>query len=30
MRPVTCMTTKSVNIDPIVIASPVTPFRKNA
>src|SRR4029079_556173 len=29
-RPVICMTMKSVNIDPIVIASPVNPLRKNA
>src|SRR5262249_27708860 len=30
MRPVTCMTTKSVNTEPMVMASPVKPFRKNA
>ena len=28
--PVACITTNSVMIDPIVIASPVNPFRKNA
>jgi hypothetical protein len=29
-RPVICMTTKSVNTEPMVMASPVKPFRKNA
>src|SRR6185369_10298962 len=30
IRPVICMTTKSVRTEPMVMASPVKPFRKNA